>query len=226
MKRTSIFLGIVAALTITSCSTTRYISKDTSVANVGPVALVQPLCEQYYIGADGKTVYDAELTAESSKMIDQIVSNISPVVNTQYLIPVEYSEANKDLQRAISSISSVQVPKLSKATVPECVKDILRENGYRYGAVLFAAGLTRDRKEYRKEVGKGVAEAVLTTVLTLGMATAYSMPNKYISNIYLMIVDAEADKVLYYKKSEPGTSDPFNVETVWKQVNDLVKDIK
>ena len=108
--------------------------------------------------------------------------------------------------------------------IPDLLDEVLEAQGSRYGLILFARGMTRDVKGYRKELARDVLVSVATAVLTLGTAVAIVTPNRYSSQIMAAVLDSETDRLVFFNTKNPQETDPLNLGPVHDQLSKLLKD--
>lgn len=211
----------LTALLFSSCAPARYVSKIPAVV-AQPIALLQPMSEISYIEKDGSYVLDQGLSETSTQILTEILTSLPLPVGSgmgtpvETVIPVDYSGENNLYAWHLSALAGVRPKKLKNAGVPDEITDLLRANGYRYGMLVYHGGFRRDRSNYAKGVAKDVAVGVVTGVLAalLGGGAIYTgYQLRYASRLYLMIVDVEANEIVYFANTAnmEEESDPLNL---------------
>ena len=229
------FALLLSALLFSSCAPSRYVSRIPA-SEAAPIALLEPLSDISYINRNGAQAYDDSLSMESTRLLTDILTTMPlPVESFQYpveyVIPYDYSGENNVIAWDVSALAGVRPRKLKDAGVPDGIAQLLRENGYRYGMLVFAAGFERDQTNYRKGLLGGAMLSVVTGVLSalVGVGgAAYSVPLRYLSRIYVMIVDAEANEIVYYANTSnmEEERDPLNPLTQRRRIEKLFRRFK
>ena len=196
----------LSALVFSSCAQARYVSKIPA-AEAQPIALLQPLSEISYIDRAGVQAYNDSLSAASTQLLTEILMTLPLPLNSleipvDCVIPYDYSGENNVVTWDVAALSGVRPGLLKNAGVPDSITNLLRRNGYRYGMLVYASGFDRDATNYKKGLTKGIFLGVVFSVvaaLTGGVASiGYAAPLRYLSQLYVMIVDVEANEIVYY----------------------------
>lgn len=224
MKATKrIFLFVFAFAALSSCGTTRYVS-DISAAQAVPMVLIHPYSQLEYVQSNGDVTNDAPSSRDAEEILVQSVRiqfpEVSSVIGTDDVVNTE------DIRSSLSALPYVNVKTIGSSAVPAAVRNLILENGGRYGVLVYSDGFTRDIKNYRKSVAKDVFLAVVTTVVSLGTITMIGSSYKYGSHVYLMVVDAAEDRVIYYDKSIPEEANPLSQKSINRQVAAIKKHFK
>ncbi|MBQ9471350.1 MAG: hypothetical protein IJU72_10430 [Bacteroidales bacterium] len=210
-------LAAALMLMMASCSPSRYF------AGTRPpeLALVEPVAYMSYVQRDGELVPDDSLSLVSTSMLTRMFTSSGlPVVD---IVPVDYWGHDSTLLPLVELLPAIDVRQLKRAVVPEPIRQLLRERGHRYGLLVYADGFVRDGRNYAAGVATGVAVAVFSALLTGGSSAYLAFPNKYGSHVFVMVVDAEDNRVLFYNKSTPSEANPLNAKSLRKQVRQLVE---
>ena len=220
MKKTGLLIAIAATVIMTaSCAVTKYAS-EVPAAQVTPIALVQPLSHIEYMDNSHRMTLNDTLCAASSAMIAKIAGEFLPI---DCVIPVNYTE---EMAAEVDVLPGLDPRTLMSATIPEATRELILGSGHRYGAVVFARGFTRERGGYASDIAKGVILGIATAVLTMGMVTAYGIAEKCGSQISIMIVDAEANRVVYYDRSLTRELEPLKENHIRSQLKSVLKGFK
>ena len=108
--------------------------------------------------------------------------------------------------------------------IPELLDRVLEEEGHRYGLLVFAEGMTRDKKGYTKDAIKGAFITLATAILSLGTAVMVTTPEMYSSRVYAAVLDSETDQVVFFNVRNPEETHPLRPDPVRKQLTKLLKD--
>lgn len=214
------FILTMAVLVLTaSCSVTKY-AADVPAAEVYPIALIEPLSYIEVMQKDHQMYVDDTLSAESSRLLAGILQEHLPI---DCVIPVEY---DGEMAAEVNVLPGIESRILFSATIPVKTRQLILDSGHRYGAIIFANGFTRERGSYASDMAKGVILGIATAILTMGAVTSYGIPTKSISQLSLMIVDAEADRVIYYNRTKPQELEPLNEKNLRSQIRGILKGFK
>ena len=189
------------------------------------MALIEPVSYMSYIQSNREEVFDPETSAQSASLVKDVIRLNFPEITA--VLPLEDAgDGMKDLESQIALLYSVKANKLDGARAPAAVRNFIREHGFRYGAAVFATGFTRDSKEYKKQVAKGALLGIITAVVSLGAVSYYAMPLKYSSSLYMIVVDAQEDKIVFYERIQPEEVDPLNAKWLRRRIERFRKHFK
>ena len=221
MKRLIPILATVLA--ICSCATNRYIAPDLA-GNLDEVAILTPFTYVEFLDAKGEVAYDDSLSAVCAQLITNAL--LQSPLPTGRMIPVDLAGEDPTFRDAIASLREIDPKKAGEIPIPQELDRLLEENGQRYGVVVFANGFTRDRKDYGKKMALGLGMAILTTAISLGTVTAYSIPEKSILRTWIGILDAETDQFVFYNRRTAEDAEPTKIKHVSDQIRRLLKDFE
>lgn len=219
----SFLLGIAAFFALSSCATTRYVSKN-DIGAIHDVAIISPFAYISFLNGEGKLQYDDSLSKECARLISEALMH-SPIP-TGKSIPVDLDSDDPVWKDAIASLRDVKPKEAGLTPIPRELDELLEENGQKYGVVVFANGYTRDKKDYRKKVALGIGMAVLTTVATGGMATSYSLPVKNSMHTWIAIIDSENDRFVFLDSLLEQDTDPTKPAHVTDHISHLLNNIR
>ena len=199
----------LSALLFSGCAASHYVSKTPSWA-VKPIALLEPLSEITFIDRNGVQAYNDTLSAASTAMLSEILTTLPIPADAfefpvETVIPYDYSGENNEVAWDVGALAGVLPGRLRKAGVPDAITNLLRENGYRYGMLVYASGFQRDMSNYKKSVAKGAFLNIVLAVISVftggAVSVGYGMPLRHVSQLYVMIVDVEANEIVYYNNT-------------------------
>ncbi len=217
-----LILGITAILTFSSCSASRYISKN-DIREVRNAAIVSPFAYIYILEGGEYFYYDDSLSNECSRLIEEALK--LSAIPTGKTIHVDLDSEDPQWRDAIASLRDVNPKQAACAPIPYLADRLLEENGQRYGILVFTNGFIREKKDYREKVALGVGLAVLTTIATGGAATAYSIPLKNSMHTWIAIIDSEKDCFVFLDNIETE-SDPTKPAHVSSHIRRLLNNIE
>jgi len=214
---------LATAVVLVSCGTSRYVS-GVPAGSAAPAALIEPLSYLTYIQSNGQESYDPEGSDESQKLLaDAFTKTYQGLAG---ILSAADSDNSDGVRNSLEALTMINNPKgLEQSEVPAPVRNLLLSNGYRYGLLVYSDGFTRDKKNYARAVAGNAVLAIVTAVLTLGMVSVYGIEAPYGSRVYLMVVDAQEDRILYYD-STAGELNPLEAKHVNRQVERLLKNFK
>ncbi|MBQ7194014.1 MAG: hypothetical protein IJS07_00075 [Bacteroidales bacterium] len=219
MKFAKLALAAIAVLVLSSCGATKYVSGvDTSAINsmalVGPVSDIDLILEDQYLRDDGLS------TVSRTIVRDALMTSGLPI--TVELNPGGWYDSAR-LIDDIRALSSVYPKHLERYTPTPAVRDFLLENGSRYGVLMYANGFRRDRSDYLKRSVFLLIFDIVASIVFPGTVSVYTADSFQASNLYMMVVDAQEDKILYYKKIERAVGSPVDEDDVADRVRRMVK---
>jgi len=214
------FIMLAGALALTSCGATKYISKA-DVENITDLALVEPLTQIYYIDANGREFLDDSLSVECAYLVDAVMHATLPVSNTLFMGQDGFPD---DFMRDVFGLMQTNAKKAAQMPIPQSLDRFLESRGSRYGAILFAQGFERDRKNYRKAMAAGLVLGIVSAIISFGSASVYSIPDRYRLDTWIAVLDSVEDKVVYINRrsNEASPVSPMQVE---RELKKLTKDL-
>ena len=218
-KLLSIALTVTALVSASSCAVTKYTS-EVPAAVVTPVALLQPLSYVEYVGKNGDVAASDSLSAISTELLTGIVSGMLPV---DCVIPVEYTDI---VASEVTVLPGLDPKMLLGATVPDATRNLILDSGHRYGAVVFASGFTKSVGRYAADAAKGILLGIATAVLTMGTVSTYGVATKCASQVSIMIVDAQENRVIYYNRTPVEEQEPARPGPLQNQARRVLKGFK
>lgn len=219
MKR--ILIILLAAATLSSCATAKFYSGFTSEAAAGEMVLLGPVSTQFYIDKNDKEAYSDSLSAVSENLLADLSERMGMPVNAICPLDSLQKEEAVGFMRYLNLKSKKAI---GEAPIPTALDELLEEEGYRYGMLLFADGMTRDKSGYVKDAVKGAVLGVVIAIVTLGTIIPYNVPLAYSSGIYAAVLDSQTDRVVFYSVSGPNETNPLLEQPVRGQLARLMND--
>ena len=222
MKQLHLPVIALVAMVVASCATTKYVSKS-DLGTINDVAVFTPFT--YITWQEGKNgvQYSDSLSFVCAQLITRSIQGSA--LPTGELVDIEFSD-DEVYQSAMASLRDIKAKKAGEAAVPGPLLKLLRDNGQRYGVFVFSNGFMMDGKNYAKAAAANVAVGVLTTVLTMGAATAYTIPTKNSFAVWTAIVDSSTDRIVFYNTDVFADGNPTKEEHVRRIIEHLFKDFK
>lgn len=209
--------SLLLVLSLAACSPTRYFAGSAP----SELALLDPVTYISHVERNGELVPNDSLSIRSAEMLTRVFTSIGlPVAR---IVPVDYWGNEGHLLPFLEQLPAVDVRQLKRSPVPEPIRQLLQEHGQRYGLLVYADGFTRDELNYAKGVAVGAALGVLGLILSGGHQAHLNLPNKFGSHIFVMVVDAEANQVVFYNKSTPDEANPMSEKQLRQQVRKLMQ---
>ena len=220
MKKT-LFLLVLVVLAVSSCATARYYGGFTPENARHDMALMGPVSSIYYLDENYNESFNDTLSIISETLITRLVDEMGVPVSGR----IELNDDEKEEAFAfLRYLYERDWETLDTFPIPDLLDKALEAQGYRYGLVLVARGMTRDAKEYAKEVALNVLVDVALTVLIPGTAVVPIPSDSCYSQISAAVLDSETDRIVFYNATVPKEKNPLRSGTVQKQLNKLLKD--
>ena len=220
MKKT-LFHLLLVALAVSSCATAKYYGGFTPEAARQDMALLGPVSCIYYLDDKNQESFSDTLSTFSETLIASLVDELGVPVSGR----IELDADQKEEAVAYVRFLTAQNPKQrGEFRIPDILDQALEAQGSRYGLLVFAEGMTRDKKGYTKDAVKGALISVATAILTLGTAVMVTTPEMYSSRIYAAVLDSEKDQVVFFNVRNPEETHPLRPDPVRKQLKKLLKD--
>ena len=220
MKVFRIAVLAISAFLAFSCATAKY-SAGVSPEVMEPMAVIEPIADIYYLQDSYHSAeFSSELSVKSSEVLAQAIKSVFP--QAKDVLMADMSDTPDDVVKQIVWINSF-IPANSNVPVPPAIRRLLLQEGYRYGVLAFHTGFTMNPKSYRRELALGLTLGIATALITLGYLTLYSVPQRYGSDIYLMVVDAQEDKILFFEHPGQSESDPLSLKHLTKRLARMMR---
>lgn len=220
MKNT-LFLLLLVALAVSSCATARYYGGFTRESARENMALMGPVSCIYYLDETNHESFSDTLSAFSETLVANLVDELCVPVTGRIELNDDEKAETFDLMHYLASSKA---RKQEAFPIPELLDHALEEEGHRYGLLVFAEGMTRDKKGYTKDAIKGAFITLATAILSLGTAVMVTTPEMYSSRIYAAVLDSEMDQVVFFNVRNPEETHPLRPDPVRKQLTKLLKD--
>jgi hypothetical protein len=177
MKKTPFHL-ILVALAVSSCATARYYGGFMPEKVGQDMALVGPVSAIYYLDEKNHESFNDTLSTFSETLITNLIDEMGVPVSGR----IELNDDEKEEAFAfLRYLSDQDDRRLDLFPIPGVLDEALEAQGYRYGLLLVARGMTRDAKGYAKDALKGALLGVATAILSMGTFVMYSTADPYSS---------------------------------------------
>ncbi len=220
-RKLRLFLANVAAVAaLTSCATARFYSGFTPAA-AGEMVLLGPVSTQFYIDANDKEFYSDSLSMASEELLSDVTVRLGMPVKEIFPLDSLQMEETVGFMRYLDAASE---QKVGEAPIPSALDELLEAEGYRYGLLMYAEGMTRDRSRYVKDAVGSTLLSVFIAVATLGLIVPYAIPVAHTSAIYAAVLDSETNRVVFFNWSGPREVSPLEEKHVRSQLADIFRD--
>ncbi len=217
MKRFSYIL-IAALIGFTSCHSSKKLTAHVEPLEIDEVYIIEPFGYISLIQQSNKAFEDELLSAKSAQITLQALQNPDLKIPIGGIISVQDADVRHLLAEETDELISAVIAsgKISHLKIPPTISKVLKANEARYGLLTVQAGFSRSSKNYRGEIAK----SIFMGFITLGLFQ--STPIKANSNVYIMIVDAESDRVVFarYSKSQ---NEPLHPSALEVQLHHIFK---
>ena len=225
-----IALCLAAAVVLSSCSVTHH-AAGFKVSAVPVFTFVQPCTYMVFYGDDGDGYYNQANTDAASEVIANVInSERFPFTD---MVPADYQESNNDIFQWARNLTGIKTSQVDRLRVPKTLLSLIQESGQRYGILIYSYGYTMSEKAYQKERLEKAASKVIDTAaekLTgisglTNPSRSYTPSDPYGNEMACVVVDAQRQNVVYYRKHTPTfSSHPRDFEDVNKMLHSLLKD--
>ena len=220
MKK-ALFYLLLAALAVSSCATARYYGGFMPEKVGQDMALMGPVSSIYYMDEKDYESFSDTLSTFSETLIANLIDEMGVPVTGR----IELNDDEKEEAFAfVRYLANQDERHLDLFPIPEVLDEALEAQGYRYGLVLVARGMTRDAKGYAKDVAISALLGVATAILSMGTFVMFSATDAYSSQYYAAILDSETNTVVFYNMTGPKEKHPLHPGPVRKQLSILLKD--
>lgn len=199
MKKAAFLLSFAVAI-LSSCSSS-YVAKE-ELAQMDAVALFEPVVAIDDLFSDGYAYNDSLSVICREYIFDGMETSMLPAGDS-------YTAAGEAYSYAMASLSTMDRKSIEGFKVPLVLHNMIVDNGYRYGAFLYANGYKTEKKLYRRQMWIGFGVGLAVTLLTLGTVYVLDLPSEGELNMWAIVVDAETDKVIYFNEAHSYDCDPL-----------------
>jgi hypothetical protein len=231
MRAIKSFLAFAALLTLVSCGASRHTSASVNLDKVGEYTFIQPLSYIFCYGDDGKGRYDAEESAEATRIITSLITMerypFSKVVD------MDYDGENADVTEWIYNFLEVKPKEISRLRVPKSLCKAIAASGHRYGIVIYSYGYVQTVGGYmREKIEKAASRTIDYAVEQLTGITGLTNPSKdysasspYGNVMYCAVVDCQNEEVVHFAEQVPTfASHPTERGDVGDMLHRLLKE--
>lgn len=200
-----------------SCTVTKPLTSDVTPAEVTDLKLLEPYSYISMIKKGNRGELDDSISDVSKQLNIDVLKSLSGKIPLTGEIFLSDSSVNHQLEKEYEQLilTADKSRDITHLRITPTLDKVLESNETRFGLVVVAAGFTRVKGNYGKEVLKGAAMGILT----LGMY--YQTSIKAYSTVYAMIVDAQKDNVAFFRKSFLQDQEPIKLSVLTKQYEDI-----
>lgn len=215
---------ISAVVSLSSCATSKYVSKE-EIAAIDNVAIVEPFSYMEYHYENGRYKdYSDSLSKLCSEFVAEAIDEADlPFANASV---IEYDHEDKSLLDAIASIRYIVPKEAAEFELPFEMDRLLEESGFRYGIFSFTNGYFIDRKTYVKRMVLGLTLGVASAILSMGTVVAYAIPYRGVINSWIAIADSESNKLVFFNSGVNTYGSQLGRKAVKRQVKYMLKPLK
>ncbi len=218
-----LLLAIIVVMS--SCATTRYMAADTVPSAIPGLAKFETISRISVIEKRNRLVVDDSISHSVRPVLDSIMLADIPLSLTRTGIPFADTAQMRRVEENLAIIArNAEGNKKSPIFIPHSLDSLITAHGERYALFVVHSGFTRTGGNYAGEIMKGIGLGILTSVATMGMMSVYTVPTKAASTIYVFIIDAEQDRVVFYDRSNME-GEPTKPKMLSKQVKNLFRDL-
>lgn len=231
MRNLKRILGIAALLTLMACGASRHTSSSVNLAAVPEYTFIQPLSYIVCYGDDGKGTYDAEESAQATRIITNLITMerfpFSEVVDA------DYDGENSDIVSWMYNFSEVKPKQIARLRVPKSLHKLIADSGNRYGIVIYSLGYVQTVKGYmREKLEKEASRVIDFAVEQLTGITGLTNPSRnysagapYGNVLYCAVIDSQTDEVVHFVEQVPTfQSHPTSNSDVSDLLHKLLKE--
>ncbi|MBO4844670.1 MAG: hypothetical protein J5490_08885 [Bacteroidales bacterium] len=217
MKRLTIILLAAVSLVAASCAT--YTASSALKEPVDDLVLLEPISIIQYFTQEDMVIVDNDMSVESSEMVQESIlarPGYFHVTDDAILTP----QAQEDLVNFTNYVRGLSKKAIPAMPIPKSIREIIESTGHRYAMAVVSGGFTRNKKNYRRAVVRGLAISILS------LGSVVTVPYKNVFNSTVVIFDTKTDQVIYYNPVDPRTMDPMDRSRVDNYLTALVSRYK
>lgn len=211
MKRSLLLpLLVVAALAVTSCTSTRYVSESLKSYAPTDIPLIEPYTDVFYIENGKGSQYNDSLTYLAHEtLLDCLEENVAwfPYGKILYLEDKDvWRDIAGDMDMFLAHCRGSRRSEIASWPMPESLADFMAANDLPYAMLLYHTGVTRSWKNFNRAVATDVA--VTVGAIALGVLTGVTpyvygtTPTKAVSRFTVAVANAAEGTVSFYNSVE------------------------
>lgn len=231
MKIIKRFIGLTALLALVACGAARHTSTSVDLAKVDEFAFIQPLSYIVCYGDDGKASFDAEESAQATRIITSLISMERFPFSS--VVDMDYDGTHSDVVNWIYNFPEVKPKDIARLRVPKSLCKVIADSGNRYGIVIYSYGYVQTvggymREKLEKAASRTIDYAVEQLTGITGLTNPsrnYSVDSPYGNVMYCAVIDSQAEEVVHFAGQVPTfASHPTDRENVSSMLHKLLKE--
>ncbi|MCX6328382.1 MAG: hypothetical protein NTZ85_02550 [Bacteroidia bacterium] len=219
MKTLSSDFFIIIIFVLSSCSTSKMLTSNLRPNEVTDLLYLEPVSHISLIEHGNIGILNDSLSDNSKQLLNNIVhdfkNNISltgEIILTNNAIKLRLEKEIEHLYLTANNLKSI-----SNIKITPVIDSLLESNNKRFGLITVASGYTRTQSNY--EAHQAIhTMGWATHILTKGIFPIFppGATNAFSSTLYVMIVDANQNNIVFYRKSGKGC-DPTDKNVLTNQ---------
>lgn len=224
MKKRLLFFLLVVPMFFASCNTSKFFSR--SAADIRPIALVESYSYITDAVADFSTDYLPDASRYNQLLITDVVNSLGMPV--QKTVSVDYGVARpkSKLGSWMYHLVDLSAGSAKNLTVPDEIRDAVRESGCRYGLLITDVGYSKNANQYALEQGLEFATKVADFIINRNVDLSNDT-EAHVNGVYSLIFDNQTGQVVWYgKRPRRYEYDPLDHSSLMEQLTKLFADFR
>jgi hypothetical protein len=219
MKSTKLVLLLVSAiLVLVSCSTQKKLATQVKPEDIHDIQQFEPLAYINFIKKGNAEQFNDSLSAISKQLMQKTLDGHKDQIPITGKIEVASMFEKDSLESEIEQLFAMAEAKnYAEIKLTPIIDSLLKSQGKRFGLMTLSSGFTRARYNYGKQALIGLFFGLIS------MGSYVETPIKANSTVCVMIVDAQENNIVFYKKSNIADGEPLFPDTIEKQIHTIFK---
>ena len=214
-------LFVLAALLLSSCGPSQYFYSGATYADLSEgMVLLGPTSTIIYLDQDNKSAYDDSLSTISEELIAKLTPELG--VPTKDRIPLN-DDQEEEAIAFMNFLKSRNANIRGDIPISSDLDSLIEASGYRYGLLVVADGMLRNRKGLAKQTAVNILIGVVVAIVTLGTVVpiVYAQPDS--TSAYIAVLDSYSDRIVFFNAQGPWEQSPVGESDVTRILKQLYK---
>ena len=211
----------LAALLLSSCGPSQYFYSGATYADLSEgMVLLGPTSTIIYLDQDNKSAYDDSLSTISEELIAKLTPELG--VPAKDRIPLD-DDQEEEAIAFMNFLKSRNANIRGDIPISSDLDSLIEASGYRYGLLVVADGMLRNRKGLAKQTAVNILIGVVVAIVTLGTVVpiVYAQPDS--TSAYIAVLDSYSDRIVFFNAQGPWEQSPVGESDVTRILKQLYK---
>ncbi|PWJ57753.1 hypothetical protein CLV98_106225 [Dyadobacter jejuensis] len=214
----AILSGLLSMLLLGSCMNPAVLTTSQSVKDIPQLAYFPSLAYIQHIEKGNQAQFNDSLSSITAYKLDSLLGSHSSTYHlSESIWPADGFIKMKTEIEINQLIQMVRAKRnLNAIPLPPTLDSLMEARDQRYAMAVIGAGFGRVKGNFRGQLAKGVGIGILT----LGMYAP--VPVKSNLSLFTLVIDAQENKVVYYRRSTPVEKSPTSTDVIHRELTGLL----